>query len=69
MAKAKAMCIINRCSKIIGIQHDKKHGKGSKDSSSYFDDRTDIEEENDKLIGDDRFDECVYFKIDGVMCA
>ena len=30
MAKTKAMCIINRTNKLIGIQHEKKHGKGSK---------------------------------------
>ena len=30
MAKTKAMCIINRTDKLIGIQHEKKHGKGSK---------------------------------------
>ena len=29
MAKTKAMCIINRTNKLIGIQHEKKHGKGS----------------------------------------
>ena len=33
MAKTKAMCIINRTNKLIGIQHEKKHGKGSKNSS------------------------------------
>ena len=53
------MCIINRSSKLIGIQPEKKHGKGSKDVFSYFDDRIDMEEdaqreeENDKLIGND----------------
>ena len=30
MAKIKAMCIINRTDKLIGIHHEKKHGKGSK---------------------------------------
>ena len=30
MAKTKAMCIINRTDKLIRIQHEKKHGKGSK---------------------------------------
>ncbi len=39
MAKTKAMCIINRTNKLIGIQHEKKHGKGSKNSSSYFDNK------------------------------
>ena len=38
--KTKAMCmcisIINRTDELIGIQHEKKHGKGSKNSSSYF---------------------------------
>ena len=66
MAKTKAMCIINRFSKLTGIQHEKRHGKGSKNSSSYFDDRIDIdiEDETDKLIGDERCDECIYFKYD-----
>ena len=32
MAKTKAMCIINRTDKLIRIQHEKKHGKGSKNS-------------------------------------
>ena len=69
MAKTKAMCIINRSSKLISIQHEKRHGKGSKNSSSYFGDRIDIEDETDKLIADRRFDQCVYFKDDNVMCA
>ena len=42
MAKTKAMCIINRSTKLIAIQHEKKHGKGSKNSSAYFDNRIDI---------------------------
>ena len=68
MAKIKAMCIINRSSKLIGIQHEKKHGKGkgSKNSPSHFDDRIDIEDVTDKLIEDDRYDEYLY---DDVMCA
>ena len=33
MAKTKAMCIIYGTSKWIGIQHEMKHGKGSKNSS------------------------------------
>ena len=44
MAKTKAMCIINRTDKLIEIQHEKKHGKGSKNSSSYFDNKM-IDEE------------------------
>ena len=32
MAKTKAMCIIDRTNKLIGIQHEKKHGKGSENS-------------------------------------
>ena len=52
MAKTKAMCIINRSTKLISIQHEKKHGKGSKNSSAYFDSRIDIEHETDKLIAD-----------------
>ena len=53
---------------IISIQHEKKHCKGSKNSSSYFDDKIDCEHETDKLIADDRFDECSFFKDDD-MCA
>merc|ERR1712070_1014395 len=45
MAKIKAMCIINRTDKLIGIQHEKKHGKGSKNSFAYFDTRIEIEHE------------------------
>ena len=55
MAKTKAMCIINRSSKRTSVQHEKKHDKGSKNSSSYFDDKI-FEHETDKLIADDRFD-------------
>ena len=36
MAKTKAMCIISRSTKLISIQHEKKHGRGSKNSSAYF---------------------------------
>ena len=43
MAKTKAMCIINRSCELIGIQHEKR-GKGSKNSSSHFDDRIDVED-------------------------
>ena len=43
MAKTKAMCIIKRSTKLIAIQHEKKHGKGSKNSSTYFDNRIDLE--------------------------
>ena len=43
MAKTKAMCIINRSTKLIGIQHEKKHGKGSKNSSTYFDNRFEVD--------------------------
>ena len=69
MAKTKAMCIINRSSKLTSIQREKSHGKGSKNSSSYLDDRIGIEDETDKLIADRRFDQCVYFNDDNVMCA
>jgi hypothetical protein len=66
MAKTKAMCIIiiNRSTKLISIQHKKKHGKGSKNSSAYFDSRIDIEQETDNLIADYSFDECSFFKDD-----
>ena len=69
MAKTKAMCIINRSTKLIAIQHEKKHGKGSKNSSTYFDNRIDIEHESDSLIADYNFDECNYFKEDDDICA
>ena len=77
MAKTKAMCIINRSTKFIAIQHEKKHGKGSKNSSAYFDSRIEIEQESDiliadyywYLIADYSFDECSFFKEDGDMCA
>ena len=50
--KTKAMCIINinRSTKLIAIQHEKKHGKGSKNSSTYFDNRIDIEHESDFFL-------------------
>ena len=69
MAKTKAMCIINRSTKLIGIHHEKKHGKGCKNSSTYFDNRIDIEQESDILIADYSFDECNYFKEDDDVCA
>ena len=69
MAKTKAMCIINRSTKLIGIQHEKKHGKGTKNSSAYFDSRIDLEQESDILIADHSFDECSFFKDDDDMCA
>ena len=62
MAKTKAMCIINRTNKLIGIQHEKKHGKGSKNSSSYFDNKMIEEEEMEKQVNDGTFDECAYVK-------
>ena len=63
MAKTKAICVINRSIKLTSIQHERKHGKGSKNSSSHFDDRIDFEHETDKLIADDRFDECIFSKM------
>ena len=72
MAKTKAMCIINRTNKIIGIQHYKhetKHGKGSKNSSSYFDNKMIEEEEMEKQVNDGTFDECAYVKDDDDLCA
>ena len=46
------MCTINRSTKLTSIQHEKIHGKGlkSKNSSSYFDDRIDIEHETTSII-------------------
>jgi len=35
-------------SQLIGIQHEKKHGKGSKNSSIYFDNKMIEEEEMEK---------------------
>jgi len=67
MAKTKAMCIINRSTKLIAIQHEKKHGKGSKNSSAYFDSRIEIEQVSDILIADYSFDECSFFKEDDDM--
>ena len=52
MAKTKAMCIINKTNKLIGIQHEKKHGKGSKNSSFYFDNKMTEEEEMEKQVND-----------------
>ena len=46
-----------------------KHGKGSKNSSAYFDSRIEIEQESDILIADYSFDECSFFKEDDDMCA
>ena len=69
MAKTKAMCIINRSTKLIGIQHEKKHGKGSKNSSAYFDSRIDIEQETDNLIAGYGFDKYSFFKDDDDLCA
>ena len=69
MAKTKAMCIINRTDKLIWIQHEKKHGKGSKNSSAYFDDKMIEEEEMEKQIDDGTFDECAYVKDDDDLCA
>ena len=65
------MCIINRTDKLIRIQHEKKHGKGSKNSSSYVDNKMIEEEEMEKQINDGTFDECayVYVKDDDDLCA
>ena len=47
-----------------------QHGKGSKNSSTYFDNRIEIEQESDILIADYSFDECSFFKDDDDdMCA
>ena len=47
----------------------KKHGKGSKNSSTYFDSRIDMEHDTDKLIADNSFDKCSFFRDDNDMCA
>ena len=49
-------------SQLIGIQHEKKHGKGSKNSSIYFDNKMIEEEEMEEQLDDDKYDECAYFK-------
>ena len=69
MAKTKAMCILNRTNNLIGIQHEKKHGKGSMNSSINFDNKMVEEEEMEKQINDERFDECAYVKDDDDLCA
>ena len=69
MAKTKAMCIINRTDKLIRIQHEKKHGKGSKNSSTHFDNKMIEEEEMEKQINDGTFDECAYVMDDYDLCA
>ena len=43
--------------KFIGIQHEKKHGKDSKNSSSYFENNMVEEEEMEKQVNDGTFDE------------
>ena len=55
--------------KLIRIQHEKKHGKGSKNSSAYFDNKMIEEEEMEKQIDDGTFDECAYVKDDDDLCA
>ena len=64
MAKTKAMCKRNRTNKLIGIQHDEKHGKGRKNGSIYFDNKMVEEEEMEKQVNDGIFDECAYVKDD-----
>ena len=46
-----------------------KHGKGSKNSSAYFNDKMIEEEEMEKQIDDGTFDECAYVKDDDDLCA
>ena len=55
MAKTKAMCIIKRTSKLIGIQHGKKNGKGSKNNPILINKWIE-EEEMDKQLDDDKYD-------------
>ena len=69
MTKTKAMCIINRTNKLIWIQHKKKHGKGSKNSSSYFDNKMVEQEEMGKQVNGGIFNECAYIKDDDDLCA
>ena len=46
-----------------------EHGKGSKNSSSYFDNKMIEEEEMEKQVNDGTFDECAYVKDDDDLCA
>ena len=64
-----ALLIEHRTDKLIGIQHEKKHGKGSKNSSSYFDNKMIEEEEMEKQVNDGTFDECAHVKDDDNLCA
>ena len=69
IAKTKAMCVINRTNKLIGIQHEKKHEKGSKNSWINFDNKIVEEEEMEKQVNDDRFDDYAYAKDNDDLCA
>ena len=61
------MHYFNRTNKLIGIQHEKKHG--SKNSSFYFDNKMIEEEEMENQINDGTFDECAYVKDVDDLCA
>ena len=62
------LLIVHRTDKLIRIQHEKKHGKGSKNSSSYFDNKMIEEEEMEKQVWW-CIDECAYVKDDDDLCA
>ena len=66
------LCVLlieHRTDKLIRIQHEKKHGKGNKNSSAYFDNKMIEEEEMEKQIDDGTFDECACAKDDDDLCA
>ena len=45
------------------------NGKSNKNSSIYFDNKMIEEEETEKQLDDDRYDECAYVKGDDRFCA
>ena len=73
VVQTKAMCIINRSTKLMEIQHEKKYGKGSNNEnrSIYFDNNSMMieEEETEKVLDDVRYSECAYIKDDDNLCA
>ena len=58
----------NQIIKLIRIQHEKKHGKGSKNILAYFDNKMIEEEEMERQIDDGTFDECAYSQFWKMSC-
>ena len=54
---------------LIGVQHEKKPGKGSKNSLIYFDNKMMQEEEMKKQLDDDRYDDFAYGEGEDDLCA